>query len=414
MATAPKAPICTICGVKLGHTSLESEDITPGWYSKISAQGSVLLSGPHWPYYGHGPISLIPDSTVVRHAADLTDPPPKMRILSTDESLFPQEEMDVIEADRRYPSASQILYVGIHRSCEDMANRAMRSSPVCEIRSLGDLWMTLERRCTRTIQSRRLTLSFLPIILKNRTWQGLELGLERYFIPPEFFDQSEENCPVAEQEWWEADPISIPGLTVDLMCNLRPALQTSPFPRFTRHFTALPQEIRDNIMSFLLVESVALDCNYLAPQSYWKQLFLNIPFLWDLDLTVIDRKPSPIEKGVGWDWERLTRQVLAPVRVAFMEEGKNAHTAWDYHQVGLVVPPGLKNRRRIWQILEEMFPDDVEMYHSKDDPNHHLSRIIITMSVYDHDGLAALAAIASQAHARIDSFARQYLELHPN
>jgi hypothetical protein len=36
------------------------------------------------------------------------------------------------------------------------------------------------------------------------------------------------------------------------------------------------------------------------------------------------------------------------------------------------------------------------------------------MSVYDRDGLAALAAIASQAHARIDSFARQYLELHPN
>lgn len=130
----------------------------------------------------------------------------------------------------------------------------------------------------------------------------------------------------------------------------------------------MPQEIRDNIMSFLLVESVALDCNYLAPQSYWKQLFLNIPFLWDLDLTVIDRKPSPIEKGVGWDWERLTRQVLTPVRVAFMEEGKDAHTAWDYHQVGLVVPPGLKNRRRIWQILEEMFPDDVEVYHSKDDP----------------------------------------------
>lgn len=83
------------------------------------------------------------------------------------------------------------------------------------------------------------------------------------------------------------------------MSNLRPALQTSPFPRFTRHFAVLPQEIRDNIMSFLLVEAVALDCNYLAPQSYWKQLFLNIPFLWDLDLTVIDRKSSPIEKGVG-------------------------------------------------------------------------------------------------------------------
>lgn len=52
-----------------------------------------------------------------------------------------------------------------------------------------------------------------------------------------------------------------------------------------------------------------------------------------------------------------------------MEEGKDTHTAWDYHQVGLVFHPGLKNRRRIWQILEEMFPDDVEVYHSKDDPS---------------------------------------------
>lgn len=202
MATAHKAPICTICGVKLGHTSLESEDITPGWYPKISTQGSVLLSGPHWPWYGNGPVSLkIPDSAVGRHAADLTNPPPMMRILSTEESMFPQEEMDCLEADRRDPSASQILYVGIHTSCENMANRAMQSSPICEIRSIGDLWMTLERRCTGTIRSRRLTLSFLPIIFKKCTWQGVELGLERYFIPPEFFDQSEENRPVAEQEW---------------------------------------------------------------------------------------------------------------------------------------------------------------------------------------------------------------------
>jgi hypothetical protein len=47
-----------------------------------------------------------------------------------------------------------------------------------------------------------------------------------------------------------------------------------------------------------------------------------------------------------------------------MEEGKDTHTAWDYRQVGLVVPAGLKNRRRIWQALEEMFPDDMEVYHS--------------------------------------------------
>lgn len=38
----------------------------------------------------------------------------------------------------------------------------------------------------------------------------------------------------------------------------------------------------------------------------------------------------------------------------------------------------------------------------------------IQMSTYARDGGDALAAIASQAHARIDSFARQYLELHPN
>ncbi|KAJ4197076.1 hypothetical protein NW767_009321 [Fusarium falciforme] len=36
--------------------------------------------------------------------------------------------------------------------------------------------------------------------------------------------------------------------------------------------------------------------------------------------------------------------------------------AWNHGEVGLDVPPGFTNRRRIWQLLEDMDPDEVGKY----------------------------------------------------
>jgi hypothetical protein len=56
---------------------------------------------------------------------------------------------------------------------------------------------------------------------------------------------------------------------------------------------------------------------------------------------------------------------MSPVTVA---EGLGFRAeAWSYGRVGLGDPPkGLNNRRRIWQILEDMYPNDVGLRHDPD------------------------------------------------
>lgn len=121
----------------------------------------------------------------------------------------------------------------------------------------------------------------------------------------------------------------------------------------------LPQELRDRIISLLLEGTIGLVCTRLLPQSHWKQLFLRIPFLWDLDKSLVSEFQD--KDGKEWDWERLFRQVMARVQPVVIPEQGDMR-AWNYDQVGLHVPPGFINRRRIWQLLEDMDPDEVEKY----------------------------------------------------
>ncbi|KAH7115468.1 hypothetical protein B0J13DRAFT_572179 [Dactylonectria estremocensis] len=118
------------------------------------------------------------------------------------------------------------------------------------------------------------------------------------------------------------------------------------------------------IMPLLLRGPIRIDCNYLMPQTRWKDIFLQIPFLWDLDREVIASKPSSVApEGKEWNWEKLARQVLSPPKVATVKENRHDYRPWDYKDVGLVVPSGFTNRRRIWQICEDMSPNDVGMEH---------------------------------------------------
>lgn len=131
-------------------------------------------------------------------------------------------------------------------------------------------------------------------------------------------------------------------------------------------FNELPQEMKDKITNELLLPPLPLGCTYKVPQAFWKQAFLQIPFLWDLDLEKVHKKSTEAESaGFEWDWERLTRKLMAPV--SRVEDNPNHPKTWNYSQLGLDVPRGLKNRRRIWQILEEMYPNDVGMEYIDDE-----------------------------------------------
>lgn len=157
----------------------------------------------------------------------------------------------------------------------------------------------------------------------------------------------------------------IPDLTPSLVSNLK-IYKPTESAEFAASFDSLPQEIKDQTLDQLLRQPISLDCNYLVPQHHWKQAFLQIPFLWDLDLDIIDQKSQKAPSGdFGWDWEKMTRQLMTPVTKVEGHAGNPG--AWNYSQVGLDVPRGLKNRRRIWQILENMYPNDVGMEYMGDE-----------------------------------------------
>jgi hypothetical protein len=97
----------------------------------------------------------------------------------------------------------------------------------------------------------------------------------------------------------------------------------------------------------------------MLPQPIWRDLFVRIPFLWDLDKSLVAEFQD--KDGKEWDWERLFRQVMARVQPPTYPENSDIRV-WNHGEVGLDVPPGFTNRRRIWQLLEDMDPDEVEKY----------------------------------------------------
>jgi hypothetical protein len=93
----------------------------------------------------------------------------------------------------------------------------------------------------------------------------------------------------------------------------------------------------------------------------WKQVFFQIPFLWDVDAQVVYDLTGKETTGTEtWNWEKISRQVMSPPQISPRESEEDNNLCWSHDKVGLRVPGGFTNRRRIWQILEEMYPNDVQ------------------------------------------------------
>jgi hypothetical protein len=138
----------------------------------------------------------------------------------------------------------------------------------------------------------------------------------------------------------------IPGLTEFIISNLRPDENGTT----EAHQDTLPQEIVDIIMdSATPFHHPPLECSRILAQSRWLEGLINgrlLPFLWDLDPESCLPQADEIF-NMDWDYELLVRQLA---QVEFFElvskSGKN-------------VPLGLRNRRRIWRLVEEMYVGDI-------------------------------------------------------
>lgn len=178
---------------------------------------------------------------------------------------------------------------------------------------------------------------------------------------------------------YEVPPFPIPNLTREVLAFLRP-LPTEPSPEFdrsSRHLlggqvSQLPVELQDMIYDQLHpFVNPSLECTRQISADIWRSLLFDgrlFPWLWDLDPSML-QGPSHTyaDEGNGsynnqnlpsygasnfWDWERLVRE-LAQVEV--FESGNLMEHA----------PLGLRNRRRIWRLLDEARVDDIKEYASR-------------------------------------------------
>ena len=137
---------------------------------------------------------------------------------------------------------------------------------------------------------------------------------------------------------YEVEPFPIEGLTREILSHLLPlpkrVTQDHELPLFKLP-TEMIEKIYDNLHPFL-------------------------PWLWDLDPTM-----PLLDKGNDlWDWEQLVRQ-LAQVEV--FEPGNPMSKA----------PLNLRNRRRIWRILEKAeFRDYLEWRKINDSNNYNASKAV--------------------------------------
>ncbi|RGP63790.1 hypothetical protein FSPOR_8397 [Fusarium sporotrichioides] len=330
---------CTICGMN------------------IRGSECVVYLGPYWPEVDC-PSLKVSDQELTRYKAR-PDIHWGQAVLPSGLGVYPPEEHDRNWHGNDLPDgiAPERMYIAVHPACEDMAKRVMKTSSNAKIHSTGDLWLVLERRCASHLYREGLEYisyhktGFIPKIPHTETGDHSYAG---YYVPWDCLIY----CSNQWDGWWDDDPVDIPNLTTELMSNLE-KVDPSSNPPLQGLLESSPNEIKSQICSIMQGGELSLDCNYLMPQSMWAQVFFQIPFLWDLDTQVVYEKTGSSKDDLEkWNWEKLTRQVmrrveLSPDEVMTIDE----EDTWSYSNFGLNVPGGLVNRRRIWQILEEMHPD---------------------------------------------------------
>ncbi|KAB8258127.1 hypothetical protein BDV32DRAFT_160064 [Aspergillus pseudonomiae] len=160
---------------------------------------------------------------------------------------------------------------------------------------------------------------------------------------------------------YELAPSPIPGLTQEILSYLQPlppSFQEQPESGLFLKLETLPTELQDiiyaNLHPFINPEQT---CTRLLPSRRWRDLLFNrqiLPWLWDLDISALQSCPVTSDtvdirtyEADVWDWERLVR-TLAQVEI--FEPGHPLEHA----------PLRLRNRRRIWRLLEEAEDEDIE------------------------------------------------------
>ncbi|KAL0261904.1 hypothetical protein SLS55_003337 [Diplodia seriata] len=147
----------------------------------------------------------------------------------------------------------------------------------------------------------------------------------------------------------------IPDLTSGVLAQMAPSTPSlddgdPQAAEFRARFERLPQEMKDHILSFVFAEQhFPPDCTRLIPQTAWMDLLMQgqiVPYLWDLRRDEVEKKVAEgRDRGIEWDFELLVRRLCQSQSMA---DGAPLSS----------MPCGLRNRQRIWKLVEDMYVGD--------------------------------------------------------
>ncbi|XXG93756.1 hypothetical protein Hte_000005 [Hypoxylon texense] len=143
----------------------------------------------------------------------------------------------------------------------------------------------------------------------------------------------QEEITSVKQLWelLEENPLDIPDLTESILQNLR--AESSEMSK------GKSDEMHGNLQGSDQIS------NAVRNQDWWYGALVNkklFPWLWDLDMEAVHEK----YRCGSWDWELIVRQLS---QLEIHEPGDGT----------LSLPVGLRNRRRIWRLLEDARLDDI-------------------------------------------------------
>lgn len=182
-------PPCLICGIRLYPRTTRHGHVGPHqWEPDIWKQQAIAISGPTWSRFDKGPRTLIlPDNDVTRCFARTSFRSCEMHLEPSDERVTLQEPIHLTpdQVSSVFGRYKKRTYLGIHSACEDIANRVMRTPRPGKagIRSLGDLWMTLERRNQKSDWEYNAKVPLLPAVPCQIPGFPVILELDNYYIP---------------------------------------------------------------------------------------------------------------------------------------------------------------------------------------------------------------------------------------
>lgn len=197
--------ICTICGIIIIQPTDDDElEDDPSLQYRGVWRGVVFaLAGPSWGSGGNTSKEKsewmnVSSEDVHPRRAEVDGFHAQMQIQPDGPRIMPQRSYAAGVNGHHGLTHRDHCFFGIHSACLDIAQRVMKTSRNASIQNMGDLWMTLERRCTKTANDCSFSHSFVPKIPENRPGEEIKLSLRRYYVPLNHIggEQDEE-----EEEW---------------------------------------------------------------------------------------------------------------------------------------------------------------------------------------------------------------------